>query len=432
MDPSEEKIPLNEAVERGLIPCSRCGARGADVKPVEGKPHFLCSKCGGSGRTGFLLGVLALVALAGIGWTVLRPKDEVEEIPLDASAPADPWLAQTLGLMREKRHADALARISERLKERPGNAGLHGLMGQCLMALRRDEEAIGHFRQAMEAEPEIATSAEVWIGIALQEMGRSAEALPLLRKESALAPLEGMRIDHLLDCLLDVENFDEALKLLDPAPKGGKQFWARHRALSYQGKTDEAKKLLESVERPVRGTLPLSALREAGDFPAAFKEVDELKTGLEAPAPKWAVIARAELSLCVEAGDAERLDRVGAQLAQAADPQLRATAVFYRALGRLIAGKADEAKVHARELLAAAPPGYTPLRLERLMMAHLVGEKKVEELEAEARRLSRFHANDIYWYLALATGDREWARKAAEATPARNFPYHAIQRMIKG
>ena len=33
--------------------------------------------------------------------------------------------------------------------------------------------------------------------------------------------------------------------------------------------------------------------------------------------------------------------------------------------------------------------------------------------------------------LALATGEKAWARKAADATPGRNFPYHAIQRLLK-
>jgi hypothetical protein len=96
-----------------------------------------------------------------------------------------------------------------------------------------------------------------------------------------------------------------------------------------------------------------------------------------------------------------------------------------------MAGKRDEAKAAAGEFLAAVEATYSPLRLERMMMRHLRGELKSEELEEEAKRVSRFLSNDLLWYLALATGEKAWARKAAEATPGRNFPYHAIQRLLK-
>jgi len=41
------------------------------------------------------------------------------------------------------------------------------------------------------------------------------------------------------------------------------------------------------------------------------------------------------------------------------------------------------------------------------------------------------HANELLWYLALVTGDRARAERAAAATPGHNFPYHAIQRLLK-
>jgi hypothetical protein len=66
-----------------------------------------------------------------------------------------------------------------------------------------------------------------------------------------------------------------------------------------------------------------------------------------------------------------------------------------------------------------------------MMMRHLVGELKDADLEAEAKLQSRFQANDVYWYLALATGDRAWAERAAASTPGHNYPYHSIQRILK-
>jgi tetratricopeptide (TPR) repeat protein len=425
--PSPE-IPLQEAVARELIPCAMCGARGADVRQVEGKSHFLCARCGGgSRRTGFLLAALGLVAAVVVLAFLLRPPASAEEA---AGAP-EPWLVETLGLMNGKRYDEALALLGRRLETAPDHAGTHGLFAQCLMNLSRHEEALVHFRKAHDLEAERRAMWGIWIGAALQKIGRSAEALPLLEAATELAPLERIRRESLLECVIDLERFDEALRMLDPAAGSPGHLRARHRVLSYQGKTDEARKLIEGLGPQQRGTLRASELREAGDFAAAFKEVETLKEGQVPLSAPWIVAARSELSVCAESGDLERLERVALELGRARDPQPRGTALFYRAAGRLMAGKRDEAKAAAGEFLAAVEATYSPLRLERMMMRHLRGELKSEELEAEAKRVSRFLSNDLLWYLALATGEKAWAKKAAEATPGRNFPYHAIQRLLK-
>lgn len=418
--PSPE-IPLQEAVDRGLIPCSKCGARGADVRQVEGKPHFLCARCGGGSRRKILfLAALGGAAIVVVVAFILRSEPEPDE-----------WLRVTLDLMSNKQYHEAMARISERLKDESAPPGVHGLMGQCLMNLSRHDEALPSFRRAAGGEPEKAPLWGVWIGLALQKIGHSAEALPLLQEATPLPPLERMRLAGLLECLLDLERFDEALLGLDPEAKSGGHLVARHRALSYLGRTKEAHQLLEGLGPRQRGTLLASELREAGDFAAAFKEVETLREGEPPLSPQWISSARSELSVCVEAGDLERLERVAAELARAAEPQPRGTAILYRVLGRLLAGKKDEAKPFATEFLASTEATYSPLRLERMMMRHLLGELKDADLDAEARKVSRFQANDLYFYLALATGDRAWAKKAAEATPGRNFPYHAVRRLLQ-
>jgi hypothetical protein len=66
-----------------------------------------------------------------------------------------------------------------------------------------------------------------------------------------------------------------------------------------------------------------------------------------------------------------------------------------------------------------------------MMMRHLVGELKDADLDAEAKRLSRFHANDLLYYLALATGDPARAEAALAATPGHNYPYYALRRLTK-
>ena len=65
------------------------------------------------------------------------------------------------------------------------------------------------------------------------------------------------------------------------------------------------------------------------------------------------------------------------------------------------------------------------------MMRHLAGELKTADLETEAALLSRFHANDLLWYLALESGDRARAERALAATPGHNYPYHSIRRLLK-
>jgi len=64
-------------------------------------------------------------------------------------------------------------------------------------------------------------------------------------------------------------------------------------------------------------------------------------------------------------------------------------------------------------------------------MRFLVGELKEADLDAEATLLSGSYANDLLWFLALATGNRAWAERALSVTPGHNYPYHAIQRILK-
>lgn len=423
-----QDIPLQEAVARDLIPCAMCGARGADVKQVEGKPHFLCARCGGSSRPVMILvAALAAVALAAAAWYFLRsPDDGAPEF-----AEISPWDKETLELMSQKKFPAVMERISQRLRSEPEHAGINGLMGQCLSHLSRQDEALPYFRKAAELDPERRASWGIWTGLALQKIGHSAEALPLLEAPTPYRPLELMRQESLLECVIDLERFDDALRMLDSAEKRSGHLTARHRSLCYLGRTEEARKLLEGLQVHQRGTLVASQLRETGDFDAAFKEVEAIKAGHAPPGSEWVRVTRSELSICAESGDLERLDRVAAELARVAEFQPRGTAILYRALGRLMAGKPDDAKAHARDFLATVDATYSPLRLERMMMRHLLGELKTADLEAEGKKVSRFLANDLYWYLALATGDQAWARKAAEATPGRNFPYHAIRRLLK-
>lgn len=416
-----ENIPLNEAVARGIIPCSTCGASGADVRKVGHKNHFLCARCAQRGKL-WTLGLTALtVVIVGLGgylfWRAQPPKPP--QLPSGVTPPADPepWMKETLRLMQLKRYADARVRIAELLEPLPKQPELNLLMGRCLMSLRAYDSALPYLTIAYEAGPPFRDEAALRLGLCYKTIGRAAQALKYLTDGEQLA-----------EVYLDLERYDDALKLLtDPNDPG--TLWARHRAFVYLGKADEARKLLEGRDDREVGTLKAGQLREEGDFDGARKILEALKP--EPGAAPWHRVQRGLLSLAIESGDLAKIDPVAAELGTDADIQIQGEAIFARAMGALLAGNKDKAKTSAWEFLAKTDKEFSPLRLERMMMRHLVGELKDADLEGEAKLVSRFHANDLLWYLALATGDRAWAEKAAASTPGHNYPYHSIQRLLK-
>lgn len=426
---SPENIPLEEAVARGLIPCSICGAPGATLRKAGQASHFLCPRCFGKGRIwGWGLAAL-LIAIVGLGGFLLyRRRPAPLELPPPMVRDRDPeeWTKETLRLMDQKRYREARARIEDLLGAMPGRPDLNLLMGQCLMATRAYDDAVPHLTVAYEAGPPYRDEAALWLGLSLKTMGRSSQALKYL-EESTLAR-KRMRTD-LAEVYLDLERYEDALKNL-PEPSDSGALWARHRALVYQGKAAEGKKLLEGCDPMEVATLLAGQLREEGDFVGAARALAVLEGKVRPGSPAWHRAKRAEISLAIESGDLEKLEAVASELSADPDVEIQGEAVFARAIGALLAGRRDAAKTRAWEFLAKTNKEFSPLRLERMMMRHLAGELKDSDLEAEIKQLSRFHANDLLWYLALATGERSWAERALASTPGHNFPYHAIRRLL--
>ena len=299
-----------------------------------------------------------------------------------------------VALMDSRRWTEARARIQGYLEPMPKRPDLNLLMGNCLMGLKAYDLAVPYLKIAYEAGPPTRDQAALWLGLALKTIGYAAEALPYVEP---VTELNRGRRDDLAEVYLDLERYEDALKILSEDA-----LWGRHRALVYLGRGEEAKKLIGD-----RDPFMLAGqLREEGDFAGAAKLLESTSGDRR---------KRAEMSLAVESGDLAKLD----------------DEAFFRAIGALLAGQKDKAKAAAWEFLAKTDKEFAPLRLERMMMRHLIGELKDADLEAETRRLSRFHANDVLFYLALATGDRAWAEKAAASTPGHNYPYHAIQRLLK-
>jgi tetratricopeptide (TPR) repeat protein len=422
-----ENIPLNEAVARGIIPCSVCGASGAEVRKIGTKNHFLCPRCARRSRL-WTLGITGLtiliVALGGFWLWRRHPAEVPSGLPPGVKAPPDPepWMKETLRLMQMKRFQDARVRIAELLEPLPKQPELNILMGRCLMSLRAYDAALPYLTIAYEAGPPFRDEAGLRLGLCYKTIGRAAQALKYLEGGDKRAGGE------LAEVYLDLERYDDALRLLkDPDDSG--TLWARHRALVYLGRAEEAKKLLEGRDEKEVGTLRAGQLREEGDFQGARKILESLKP--EPGSPAWHRVQRGLLSLSIESGNLGPLEAVIDEFMIDPDPQIQGEAIFAVAIAALLRGEKERARTQAWKFLAKTDKEFSPLRLERMMMRHLVGEQKDADLEAEAKLLSRFHANDLLWYLALATGDRAWAEKAAASTPGHNYPYHSIQRLLK-
>jgi thioredoxin-like negative regulator of GroEL len=426
---SPEPIPLGEAVARGIIPCSVCGASGAGVRKVGDKNHFLCPKCAGRGRAWTWILAALVISIVGLGAYLLnRGKKPDDPVPPEAKgAPSENVTKEIIGLMDLRQYAQARTRIQELLGPFPKRPDLNLLMGKCLMGLKAYDAALPHLKIAYDAGAPTADPAALFLGLSLKTIGHSLEALKYAEPPTELN--KGWRGD-LAEVYLDLERYDDCLKLL-PEPSDPGALWARHRALVYQGKGDDARKLLEGRDEMEIATLRAGQLREEGDFAGAAKTLEALIGKVQPGSPAWHRAKRSELSLAIESGDLARLDAVIAELAADQDPQIQGEAVFARALGHLSSGKRDAAKASAWEFLAKTDKEFSPIRLERMMMRHLVGELKDADLEAEVKLLSRFHANDLLWYLALATGDRARAEQALASTPGHNYPYHSILRLLK-
>ncbi|HLY07980.1 MAG TPA: hypothetical protein VKW04_01625 [Planctomycetota bacterium] len=428
---SPESIPLKEAVDRGLIPCSSCGTKGADVRKVAGRDHFLCPACARGASTwiwilaGLTLAVVALVVL------LLRMRTtEDGRIPPAPPVPAagrapESWAKETDKLIRQGRFREVRERTQDLLDKLPQQPILNLTMGRCLMNLGETDSAIPYLQTA--AKSELREDAEIMLGMAYKKIGHAAQALPYLEK-----PFRDEVSMHgeLAELYLDLERYEDALRLL-PDASGRGALWSRHRALVYTGKPDAALQLLEGRDPDEVASLRAGQLREAGDFAGSQKIIDAQSAKVPPGGAIWFQLRRSERHLAIESGDLAALERVAAAFDADKDRQTQAEGAYARSIGHLLAGRREQAKTAAWEFLAKYGKDLSTLRLERMMMNHLVGELKDADLEAEAKLLSRFQANDLLWYLALVSGDRARAEAALAATPGHNYPYHAILRLLK-
>jgi tetratricopeptide (TPR) repeat protein len=383
--------------------------------------------------------VVGVAIAAVVAAALLLMNRETPAVKEAGAAEVERLGRESIDFMRNRDYREARKRLQALLDRDPGKPQIHLLMGRCLVELQYYEAALGHLQIALNGLPEERDECRFFLGVVLKNVGRIAQAVAFFEPKFADKVYERQREFNLAECYLDLERYGEALALLERAPLGGGTVYARFKALSYQGKADEARALIASLDavaqkdawaRATQAGLRAAQFREEGRFEEALKTLEEAVATVEPGSREAMHLRRASLAILIESGDGVRLETAAVELEKAGDPKIRLEATWNRAVARLLAGRREAAVEAAREFLASADPEYTPLRWERIMMRHLAGELKDADVEAEAKSLPRARANDLLYYLALATGDRTWAAKALEATPGRNFPYHAIRRLL--
>lgn len=412
------------------------------MRQVEGRKHFLCAPCARRGRRWAWGGIAAGIGvLAVVLFLRLRPAPDLPEgvTALDSEQAREMFQLQIVELVRQGRWPEAHAQLGVALQYAPGNPLLNLYMGRCCRELGYFESSLQHWSQAT-ADPKEEEEGRFRTGEALEYLGHSAKALTFLEKPFLVPKLEAARPVLLAEVLLDLERYPEALKLLEDRPPDPAVLYNRHRALVQMGRPDEARRVFEVAQpgSPVTNTLAIyraQALagqeREAGRFDDSLRFLDEARARMDPASVDALRLRRSALNVLLESGDLARLEAETAELVKVTDPRVSGEAIWYRAIARLIAGKRELAVADAREFLGKVDRRLGRLRHEILMMEHLTGARTAADLETEAKALTRFRVNDLYFYLAVATGKPEWAAKALEATPGHNFPYHSIQRLLK-
>jgi protein O-mannosyl-transferase len=90
------------------------------------------------------------------------------------------------------------------------NAYAHDNLGRALYDLGRQEDAMVHFRQALQINPRYA-AAQNDLGLALFQMGQRDEGIIHLRQASQINPQDAKIHDHLGNALLSLGRTDEAI-----------------------------------------------------------------------------------------------------------------------------------------------------------------------------------------------------------------------------
>jgi tetratricopeptide (TPR) repeat protein len=133
-----------------------------------------------------------------------------------ASSTEAAWKEFEAGNLDESR-----SRFESLTQEHPADSSGHFGLGRVALARGQQEEAVGHFQQAITLND---TSAAHWayLGTAQLQLERNPEALASLQKALSLDPKQGQALVGMAEYAMTVEdNFDKALQHLEQAKASG-------------------------------------------------------------------------------------------------------------------------------------------------------------------------------------------------------------------
>jgi tetratricopeptide (TPR) repeat protein len=136
-----------------------------------------------------------------------------------------------------------VARAEDWLAERPDSFKEHNNLGNALLELDRIDEAIHHYRRALELEPEL-DDARYNMGVALWKLGRVADAMVQFREVVSRDPEYAAAYNNLGQALLSLGRTEEAVGQFRRALELRPSFEVAHYnlglALAELGRDDEA------------------------------------------------------------------------------------------------------------------------------------------------------------------------------------------------
>lgn len=163
----------------------------------------LVRRSGSTATARFLAMLLAASAALALGArTFARNRDYRDDLELwrgtvrDAPRNDRAYNLLALALARRARHDEAFEVLATGLASlehddssgaRARRGALHSNWGNLLLEVGRNEEAISHYRESLELDPDFAGTHTNW-GVALRRMGRYPEARDHLRAAFELAP----------------------------------------------------------------------------------------------------------------------------------------------------------------------------------------------------------------------------------------------------